>query len=124
MQNMYNSSYNKNTPFNFGDVAEFEKSDGIEYGLKTDNYDMLKNLILQPSLMFSPHNDDKYLLLKNTTIPFEATKEVSWYINDKLLGKAQKINWQSKEAGEYKVKAVADDGKKETVTIQINLEDK
>ncbi len=121
---MYNSPYNKSTQFNFSDIKEFNQTGSIEYGLVGDNYKHQKNLILNPSLILTPHQGDKYLLQKNTTIPLTASKEVDWYVDNKLISHSTTTNWQPKEAGKYKITAASNEGKKEEISIEINLEDK
>lgn len=119
---MYNSPYNKNTPFDFQDLAEFTQTGSIEYGLKGDNYEKQKNLILRPGLILTPHDEDKYLLQKNTVIPLTSNGEANWYVNDKLIGRGASLDWHPEAAGIYQISANDNKGRTEQVIININRE--
>jgi penicillin-binding protein 1C len=120
MQVLENSEYNKNTPFNFSEVKEYKIGGSLDYGLEGDDVEKIKQLLLRNNLLLSPHDGDKFLLLKDTTIPLSATSGVSWAINGKFFSRGQTATWRPENAGTYTIEADDGRGKKETVTVYIN----
>ncbi|MDR3642769.1 MAG: transglycosylase domain-containing protein [Candidatus Doudnabacteria bacterium] len=120
MQVMYNSEYNKNTPFNFSKIREIQSGNTLDFGLDGDDYNTIRNIMLKNNLILSPHQDDKYLLLPGTTIPLSASQEVTWSVNGQFFAKSQKSFWPPPSPGTYTISAESSDGKTEQVTININ----
>ncbi len=134
MLTMYNSTYNKNTPFDFKDVqfipsghpsrlGETSGRAGVEtldFALAGDNYSEARNILIKDKLILTPHDGDKFLLQPGTTLPLSASADVTWSINGKFFGKGQKLTWPAKQAGNYTITAETADGKKEQIIILIN----
>lgn len=117
MELMYTTEYNKNTPFNFKDIKEFNGDDGIEFGLNGDDYEQRKQIMKEDTLILSPHNLDHILLEPKTTIPLEASSPVQWFVNNESLSSESKTTFKPKAKGTYKITAQTPDGKKAEVTI-------
>lgn len=122
MELLMNSEYNKKTPFNFNLIKEFPAANDIEYGLAGDNYEKQKNLLKEKDdlLILEPHENDNFLLEKDTSIFLKAKEEVVWYIDGIPLNTKQKDIWNPQKAGQYEIKATAESGETESITIFIN----
>ncbi|MFH0856790.1 MAG: penicillin-binding transpeptidase domain-containing protein, partial [bacterium] len=105
MDLLLNSSYNKNTPFNFDYLAEFTTDDGIDYGFKNDDYEKFKNLLKDDSLILNPHNGDTFLFEPGMEILLTAREETEWFINDSSFGTGDEIIFSPAAAGNYTIKA-------------------
>jgi len=107
MELLLNSNYNKKTPFLFDLVEEFPEGEHMEYGLKGDDYEKIKNILLSQdsSLILTPHNGDRFLLEENTKIICRAKESVDWFINNQHFLHAKEAIFTPKEAGVYKIMA-------------------
>jgi penicillin-binding protein 1C len=120
MELLFNSQYNKKTPFSFNFIKEFREDDNLEYGLAEDNYSEIKNILLQDenkSVILNPHQGDRFLLEEKTKIILEAKEKVSWFVNGKLFEKARKSIFSPQKSGKYKIMARLPDGRQEEVEI-------
>lgn len=122
MNLLINSEHNKKTPFEFDLVEEFYDGKNIEYGLSEDNYEETKSLLQDDSLILNPHNDDIFLLEKNTQILLKAKESVWWYANDAFLGEGKEAIFDIENPGIYEIKALGENGKEESVKIFIERE--
>ena len=122
MEILLNSKYNKNTPFDFSQIKEFNRNGKIEYGLPEDNYEKCKNLLVaeEEKLIISPHDGDEFLLEDNTKITLEARKNVKWFINGKFLARGKEAIFSPKETGKYEISAESSNNIKEKITILVN----
>jgi len=120
MQMMIASKYNKKTPFDFSEIAEYKNGNNIEYGLKNDDYDAAKNIIENndASLILKPHDGDIYRLEDGTRIILKAKTAVYWQINGADFGNLEELIFTPDTAGNYKITATAGDLKEE---IEISL---
>ncbi|KKP36703.1 MAG: penicillin-binding protein 2, penicillin-binding protein 1C [Candidatus Peregrinibacteria bacterium GW2011_GWF2_33_10] len=110
---LLNSNYNKKTPFVFDQIQNFPNENTIEYGLKNDDFEYHKNLLINPTLILSPHNNDEFLFSENLQIPLKSNEELEWYINGKFLAKGTEVIWQPKIPGTYQISATNENkGKK------------
>jgi len=107
MELLLNSNYNKKTPFLFDLVEEFPEGEHVEYGLKGDDYEKIKNILLSQdsSLILTPHSGDRFLLEENTKIICRAKESVDWFINNQHFLHAKEAIFTPKETGVYKIMA-------------------
>lgn len=122
MELLFNSQYNKKTPFDFGLMKEFQNDGNLEYGLASDDYQKIKNILLEKdqSLILLPHDGDNFLLEANTRIILRARQEADWFINGELLGHGQEQIFTPKSIGQYQIKAQSPAGQSEEITIFLN----
>lgn len=123
MQLLSHTDYNRNTEFIFDRVHEFKANDTIELGLDGDDYDNLRSLLTEESIIIYPHNNDIFLLEKNTRIPLRAQEKVEWYINGELFDKSSEVIFEPKEIGTYKIESRTDSGEIKTISILLNKEE-
>lgn len=119
MQALYNSPYNKNTPFIFDRVKEFTQSASLEYGLEGDDYEAKRMLLRETGFMVNPHEGDVFLLEKGMRVPLQAKEEVAWYIDDAFIGKGIKKDWRPTRAGRFMIRGEDKQGKQEKVFVTI-----
>lgn len=119
MELLFNSEYNKKTPFDFSLLKEFENNGQFEYGLRSDDYQKAKNALKERdrSFVLFPHDGDTFLLNETTEIPLEAATEASWYLNNVFFGKGKKLPFAPKETGVYRIKAKSDSFEEEITVI-------
>jgi len=121
MELLFNSEYNKKTPFDFSLLKEFEfENNGqFEYGLRSDDYQKAKNTLKgkDRSFVLFPHDGDTFLLNETTEIPLEAATEASWYLNNVFFGNGKKLPFAPKETGVYRIKAKSDSFEEEITVI-------
>lgn len=121
MEVMLNSEYNKKTPFDFSRLKEFSQSGSLEYGLGGDDWASARVLLNDDKLILSPHQGDTFLLENKTRIPLKAKKDVEWFINDTLFGKGNNIDWYLPKKGTWRILAKDENGKREEITIVIEV---
>jgi penicillin-binding protein 1C len=116
---LFNSEYNKNTPFKFNFVQEFQNSGKIEFGLEFDDYGESRNLLRKRDkrLILQPHEGDIFLLEEGTRIFLEAKEKVFWLINGRLIGEGRNQIFVPKQADVYQIKAQSFNGLEEKITI-------
>lgn len=142
MELLFNSQYNKKTPFDFSLIQEFNEGENLEYGLARDDYQKFLNVLKEKdtALILNPHEGDVFLLEEHTNIILEAQKEVKWFIhpvrdygsnetleneqisngvNGEFLAQGEKILFSPQEAGNYRIKAQDSNGLEETININI-----
>lgn len=121
MELIFSTEYNKKRVFNFDLIKEFQDENNIEYGLKHDDYEKLKNLLLQNenSLILEPHNNDIFLLEENAKIFLKAKKEVLWFANKKFLGQGREIIFNPNKSGQYQITAKDLNNLEENINIFI-----
>lgn len=123
MQLLFNSEYNRNTPFNFNLIEEFYSTEGkIEFGLRGDDYLKLKNLLVEKdhSLILNPHHGDVFLLEPQTQIFLKAKEKVKWVINGSLIGEGKTKIFVPQKGGIYEIEALSFQEKKEKIEIFVN----
>lgn len=117
MNIMINSNYYTNKSFKDNYIYEYKSDNGIVYGLKNDDFENYKNLLLDNDLITSPHDGDIFLLENNTQIPLKASQDVEWRINDNVVARGSETIFQPSKIGQYKIKATGD--KEEEINIFI-----
>lgn len=129
MDVLLNSQYNKKTEFDFGLLKEFPSEDGIDYGLASDNYENIKNMLIvkDTALILNPHQNDIFLWEKTTQIPLKAKEKVNWFVNplpkseaspEQFLGFDSEIIFKPPSPGAYQIKA---QNSTQSQTIEITL---
>jgi membrane carboxypeptidase/penicillin-binding protein PbpC len=111
MNLVINSKYASDKKFNFNLITDFEdeRSLGIKYGLKDDNYFEMRDLLLDDNLIITPHHDDVFLLEKSLKIPIKCSGRCSFYEGENFLFDATEGFFSPISEGEYRLKAVKDD---------------
>jgi len=105
MELLFNSNYNKRTPFDFSCVKEFYYKNNIEFGLKNDDFEKSLTALKDNSLILNPHDGDKFLLKETTHIILRAKNRVNWFVNDEFIGSGKEQFFSPKKEGCYKIKA-------------------
>lgn len=111
MDIMLNSDYNTKKKFRFDAVEEYGLNGEIQYGLKGDDYEKYKNLMLENGLILSPHNGDVFQWEEGMVIPLRAREEVVWRVTEigedkgEGIGKGTELMWEPTQAGEYVIEA-------------------
>ncbi len=118
---LLNSGYNHKTPFTYKHIREFYEDNTINYGLSDDAYTQTLNILKEKdsTLILSPHQDDTFLLEKNTRIILRAKEEVNWFINGKMLGNGQELTYTPVESGYLQIHAQTREGFEEKIIVQI-----
>jgi penicillin-binding protein 1C len=119
MELLLNSSYNKKTKFDFNLIKSFSNSDFIEYGLPNDDYNKIKNILVDQSndIILSPHDGDIFLMETGMKIKLEARDAMAWYLDLKLIEKSKDVIISPTKTGKYIIKAVAEDKSFEEINI-------
>jgi len=120
MSLLANSKYNRKTPFNFQYVKDYYEGDSMEFGLDGDDYEKQKMSLMKYELILNPHDQDTFLLEKNTQIILRSKEESKWYVNDAILGEGKETVFSPQDSGSYKIDALSlESGKKESITIHL-----
>jgi len=123
---LINSEYNEQTKFNFSLVKEFQDGENISYGLSYDNFEKYKNLLKDDSIILNPHNNDEFLLEKNTQIPLKARTNTKWLINGNFLTEDKEALFIPEATGAYTIKAIeaeSENPREEEIIIYLNIEE-
>jgi len=118
MQLLMNSQYNKKTDFDFSDLVSFSTADGIDFGLKGDDFERSRDMIKNEdqALILNPHNEDVFLFDEKTEISLKSKESASWRINGDLFGQGDNLLFHPSQEGRYEIAASAN-GKTETVFV-------
>lgn len=121
MNLLINSKYNKKTPFKFNLITEFPDEKNIEYGLKNDDFEKQKNILLQmeKSLILEPHNGDTFLWRNGLRIPLKAHRSVQWFVDDVFLQEGKEVIFTPDSFGDFLIHA-KNKSEEEIVEIFIN----
>lgn len=119
MELMFTTPYNKQTPLAFDEIASFEINDSIEYGLRTDNYEDYISILETDDIIISPHHKDVFELVENTSIPFEASRDVMWFINGSYFDEGRSKRFYPSKTGKYEIEALEGGGRKEVIEILV-----
>ena len=117
MNLLYNSEYNKQTPFDFDLITEFNEDGNLVYGLHGDDYSEHVNLLLDDKLIINPHDGDIFLLEDGMGIPLKSGREVEWYIDGVFFEQVSEMVFSPVKAGAYTIKAVVGDEWEEIVVF-------
>jgi len=119
MQVMYNSTYNKNTAFDFSDIQEYQGKNGVEFGLPDDDFESAENIIKDQDNAFimSPHRNDVFLFIADTEISLEAKESAEWFINGEKYLTGKKVFFSPTKSGTYTILAKGS-GASETISIK------
>lgn len=121
MELLFNSEYNKKTPFEFNLIEEFYQNGNLNYGLVNDDFEKCLNTLKErdSALILNPHDGDIFLLENNTKIILEAKENVSWSANKEFLGEGNKVIFIPKKPGQYQIKAMGFGDVNEEISIYI-----
>ena len=102
-------------------IKEFKNGDSQEIGLKNDDYEKQKNLMLDKQLITSPHDYDEFLFNIDSEIMLKAKTAVSWKINDTAIGHGKELIYKITSPGTYTINAQnKTDNQTEQIKIFIN----
>lgn len=119
MELLFNSEYNKKTPFDFSNTKEVDIGNSLDFALIDDVVAEHRNLLEDKSLIVAPHDSDIIQLEATTIIPLVSREEADWYEGDQLLGHGQKVYFTPPHAGNYRIKATS---KNTSETIMLTIE--
>ena len=125
MNLLYASEYNRDTPFDFKGVVGYQTDHGLEWGLANDNFDKARQIMLdknEPLITF-PHEGDTFLYEAQSELALQAREPVEWFVDKYPLGPGAKVYFKPRGAGAYQIKAVADDGASQILTINFRTND-
>jgi membrane carboxypeptidase/penicillin-binding protein PbpC len=120
MNLLLNSQYHHNSRFDFRSLETFVNADTLEYGLRGDDYEYSKNLMLADKLILSPHNNDIFLYEYLTNIFLRSNKSVSWSVNGQFIERGSEVNYLIPSPGNYLIRAESEDGVSEEVEVVVN----
>jgi membrane carboxypeptidase/penicillin-binding protein PbpC len=109
MELLFNSPYNKKTPFDFSLVKEYNYKGNVEFGLERDNFEVALFALKDNSLIFTPHDGDRFLL--GGQIILKAKESVDWFLNGKLSSTGKENVFVPQKEGIYQIMAVKGDVK-------------
>jgi len=118
MELLMNSSYNKNTPFDFSKLASYQIGNKIEYGLPGDDVKSAQNLLAEKSLILNPHDNDTFSFENGMVIALKSSVSARWYVADKFLSEGTEISFKPTQIGTYTIRAVGGN-KEEIVAIKV-----
>ncbi len=112
---------NKKTKLDFNLVKSFSNNEFTEYGLSGDNYNDIKNILIDESsdIILSPHDGDIFLLETGMKIKLEARDVVSWYLDSKLIEKSKETIISFNNIGKHAIEAIAKDKTSQKISIFI-----
>jgi membrane carboxypeptidase/penicillin-binding protein PbpC len=118
MQMMLASNYNKKTPFDFGDIKDYQGDHGIEYGLATDDFKKCQALLqaADTDLIITPHDADVFQFAPNARLELSANAPATWQINGQNQGTAKSLIFTPPAPGQYQI-AASSGNLKEEITI-------
>lgn len=119
MELLMNSDYNKKTPLNFSLVADVPVGGSIDFGIPGDTIAEHRNLLPDDALIMSPQDGDTYLKEAETRIPLVSPENVSWYANGEFVGAGSRILFSPKEAQDYTIKAVNQNGTSAHILVHV-----
>ena len=119
METMLNSTYNKETAFDFGKIHEYQKSGNIEYGLASDHYETVRNLLETSDLILQPHNYDTLQYTAGMSVPLLSKEQSIWSIDTSILGQGINLTWQPEKPGTYIISARTIQGKSQKIKVVI-----
>ena len=116
MELMFTTPYFTEEYIDVSSLVHVENERGYSYGLPDDDVETLKNLLIDDTLILSPHNGDTYFLTEGMCIPLKSSKEVEWIID----GSAHIENtWCPKSKGVYSIRAYTEDDSFEELQVSI-----
>jgi penicillin-binding protein 1C len=110
MELLFNSLYNKKTPFDFSLVKEYNYKGNVEFGLEGDNFEVALFALKDNSLILTPHDGDRFLL-EGGQIILKAKESVDWFLNGKLSSTGKENVFVPQKEGIYQIMAVKGDVK-------------
>jgi len=120
METMLDSPYNKETPFNFSRLREFEEASTLEYGIQGDNHDEARQILGSDELILEPHDRDVLEYATDMNVPLVSNDKVSWYANGVLLGEGDRMVWRPATPAKYVIVAETPQGRKQRIRVSIN----
>ena len=123
MNLLLNSEYNQNSEFKTDLLTEFPDGENLEFGLKNDDFDELKNILIdqEKKLITEPHDGDIFLLDENTKIILRARENVQWLQDDEFWQEGEEVTFIPQKAGKFVFRAVTEDGEEEEIEIYLDL---
>ncbi len=106
MQYLINTTYNTNSNISNQSLTMYQFDNSLEWGLLGDNIEIKRYLLLDKKLILEPHDLDVYSLEHTTAIPFRASEDVNWYLDDnEYIGSGRKIDWRPQQPGTFPITA-------------------
>jgi penicillin-binding protein 1C len=121
MELLFNSQYNRKTPFDFSLVKEYNYNDSLEFGLANDNFDESLEMLKKEegSLILTPHEGDTFLL-EDSQIILKSKENVKWFVNGDFLGQGEEVIFVPAKEGIYQIEAKSQNGLEEKINILVN----
>jgi len=104
MELLFNSRYNKKTPFDFSSIKEYNYNGNLEFGLKNDNFQESLLLLKKNSLILYPHDGDRFLMGEGVIV-LKANENVKWFIDGNFVVQAREYIFFPQSAGVYEIEA-------------------
>jgi membrane carboxypeptidase/penicillin-binding protein PbpC len=119
MELLFNSEYNKRTPFSFSKTKGVYMGNSIDFGLPEDNMEDHRNLLEDGKLIITPHEGDTLRFEGNMVVPLTSRKNLEWYDKGRLLGSGNLVEFRPFRPGTYSIKAYDSQHRSETVTFTV-----
>ncbi len=120
MEYLKETPYYTGTSFTDAHITRIPIGPSLEWGLLGDVVSEHETLLLQDSLISSPHENDTFALSSSNAIPLHATRAVIWSVNGTPLGEGTETLFVPRTLGTYELRAHDPvSGRTEYVTIHV-----
>jgi len=120
MNLLLETPYNQKTTLPKNLITLFPVKNSSEWGLPDDSVEEHRNLLLDDTLIQSPHHNDIFEYFPNLSIPLKASKEVEWTVNGKILATSKEEFFRPQDIINYEIIAVdKETGKREVIKISV-----
>ena len=119
---LLNSEYNKKTPFPDKNLVRYQDGETIEMGLKGDDFEKYKNLLMSKdkTTIVDPHDGDDFLFQEGMQIPLRASISVRWFVDGKFLAEGEEAIFSPEKAGKFQVSAKGEGREEESMNILVS----
>lgn len=117
MELLYTTPYYRATPVDTDPIVQVESERGYSYGLADDDVETARTLLLEDTLIRSPHDGDTFLYTSGMRIPLSTSKEAAWTLNGSPLS-LERDGWYPKGPGAYTLTAHAGE---RTESVQVHI---
>ncbi|MCX6736701.1 MAG: hypothetical protein NTW73_01270, partial [Candidatus Parcubacteria bacterium] len=119
MNYLLNTSYNQKNKFDFNFLIPFYQDNQIDYGLKGDDYEKIRNMLLDKQLVTYPQDGDIFLSDKDSSLILKSLKEAQWFLNGNLIYTGSHGTYPMAKKGEHELIVKFIDGTEEKISFLI-----
>jgi membrane peptidoglycan carboxypeptidase len=119
MEILFQTPYNKHTPFTFSEVEPFTHQGSLVYGLSNDVLDEHIALLTTSRAILSPQQNDLFQYEPRMKIPLRARTSVTWQVNNVVIGIGTTTSYTPPTPGTYNIRALVPGGTEETLSFRV-----